>query len=82
MENAPAIISAVDDVLEQGTRSSTVTAKAIDTLDEAMRMAREHSIVRDRLRFLLTVVAERTHVSGALAGRLEQLKADAAALVR
>jgi len=82
MENAPAIISAVDDVLEQGTRSSTVTAKAIDTLDEAMRMAREHSIVRDCLRFLLTVVAERTHVSGALAGRLEQLKADAAALVR
>jgi len=79
IENGPRIFSAVDDLLEQGVRSSSETEKALNTLDEAMRMAREHPEVRERLRFLFVVLAGHTHVAGPLAPRLAQLKTDAAA---
>jgi hypothetical protein len=80
MQDAPRMISAVDDVLESGVRSSSVTAKACEVLEEMLRLAVAVPDVRERLQLLIDVLAAHVHVSGALEGRLAALKASARSL--
>jgi hypothetical protein len=74
---APRIISAVDDVLESGVRSSNVTGPAIELLDETLSLARTVPEVRERLQLLIDTVAMHAHASGPLEIRLAALKAKA-----